>query len=172
MQNFLLCLVLSFFCLSANAQLERTVHQSVDLSQTLNVSINVAGDYELIHWPGDHFLFETNVVLEGGSKHLLNFFLKEGRYKVETDTRGYSGRLYSKDMARKPLKYKGAECREKVTVKIFVPEFFSIQNAQRLLNTRLQENGVYEEVPTDWTRTKPNKEQPKEDEMLASEPEN
>lgn len=172
MQNILLCLFISLISLSANAQLERTVHQSVDLSQSLNVSINLAGDYELIHWPGDQFLFETNVVLEGGSKHLLDFFLKEGRYKVETDTRGYSGRLYSKDMVRRPLKYKGTECWEKVTVKIFVPEFFSILNAKRLLNTRLQENGVYEEIPADWTENKPKEEEPTEDEILADEPEN
>ena len=120
MQNILLCFFISLLSLSVNAQLERTVHQSVDLTQTLNVTINLAGDYELIHWPGDQFLFETNVVLEGGSKHLLDFFLKEGRYKVETDTRGYSGRLYSKDMGE-PTSSSGSDPTTSSTFPITVP---------------------------------------------------
>lgn len=133
---FLFC---SFFGYS---QLERTLHQTIDLTEILNVKIDLHGDYELVHWPGNYFLFESNVKLYDASKHLLDYFIELGRYEVVADTVGYNSVLKSKDNERKALKYKGKECFEEVKVKIMVPDFFNIINAKGLVNDRLQKAGV------------------------------
>lgn len=133
---FLFC---NFFCFS---QLERTLHQTIDLTEYLNVRIDLHGDYELVHWPGNHFLIETNVKLYGASKYLMDYFIEFGRYSVEPDTVGRNAILKSKDKERKPLKYKGSECAEEVTVKVMVPDFFNILGAKALANDRLLKAGV------------------------------
>ena len=134
--TFLFC---NFFCFS---QLERTLHQTIDLTEYVNVRIDLHGDYELVHWPGNHFLIETNVKLYGASKHLMDYFIELGRYSVEPDTVGRNAILKSKDTERKPLKYKGTECSEEVTVKLMVPDFFNILGAKALANDRLLKAGI------------------------------
>jgi len=136
---FLAFIFCNFFCFS---QLERTLHQTIDLTEYLNVRIDLHGDYELVHWPGNHFLIETNVKLYGASKHLMDYFIEFGRYSVEPDTVGRNAILKSKDKERKPLKYKGAECAEEVTVKVMVPDFFNILGAKALANDRLLKAGI------------------------------
>lgn len=144
---FIFC---NFLCFS---QLERTLHQTIDLTEYLNVRIDLHGDYELVHWPGNHFLIETNVKLYGASKHLMDYFIEFGRYSVEPDTVGRNAILKSKDAERKPLKYKGSECTEELVVKVMVPDFFNILGAKALINDRLQKAGVKAApIPTDTSK--------------------
>jgi len=133
---FLLSMV---FCANiVLGQLKKTIHQTVDLSRSISVNLALTGDYELVHWPGNHFLIETNIALYDGSKFLLKHLIDQGRYEVIYDD-SQTASLDWKDKERRKVMYKQKECFEESKVKIFIPDFFEIINPTTLVNNKLKE---------------------------------
>ncbi len=138
-----------FFCAtSVFSQLKKTIHQTVDLSRSISVNLALSGNYELVHWPGNHFLIETNIELYDASKFLLKHLIDQGRYEVVYND-GVSASLDWKDKQRRKIMYKDKECYEESKVKIYIPDFFEIINPTTLVNNKLKE-----EFPDKYKKTK------------------
>ncbi len=120
------------------SQLKKTIHQTVDLSRSISVNLALTGNYELVHWPGNHFLIETNIELYDASKFLLKHLIDQGRYEVVYDD-SESAKLDWKDKQRRKIMYKDKECYEESKVKIYIPDFFEIINPTTLVNNKLKE---------------------------------
>lgn len=135
----LLFLLSMVFCASTVfSQLKKTIHQTIDLSHSVSVSLALTGNYELVHWPGNHFLIETNIALYDASKFLLKHLVDQGRYEVIYKV-GDSATLDWKDKQRRKIMYKDKECFEESKVKIYIPDFFEIINSTTLVNNKLKE---------------------------------
>lgn len=119
------------FC--AFAQLEKTIHQTFNVTDAKNIAINLPVDYELKSWPGDAVLVETNIKLDQANSAVMNFVVENGRYQVAFDSQS-SGNfaMTYKNPSRAKLKTKAGECIETITTRIFVPDFFEIVNKNQL----------------------------------------
>ena len=127
------------FCESSFAQLKKTIHQTIDLSQSVSIKLDLNGDYELVHWAGNHFLIETNVALYDATKHLLTHLMKQGRYEVAHSENGSQSLIEWKDKERRKVMYRQKECFEEAKVKLYIPDFFEIINPTTLINNKLKE---------------------------------
>lgn len=134
MEKYLGIFVFLFFHFSLSAQLEKTIHQTFELSKPDQISLQIKGDYELITWSGDHILTETNIQLFDATEGIFKHYLKAGRYEILADSsQAQNFQLYSKDQERKLLRTKRGECFEVVKIKIFVPENFDVSNPALLV---------------------------------------
>lgn len=127
--------ILFFSSLSVSlfAQLEKTIHQTFNVTDAKNIMIDLPVEYELKTWPGDVVLVETNIKLEQATSAVMNFVVENGRYQVTLDDKnGGNFSLTYKKKSREKLKTKAGECIETVTTRIFIPEFFDILNKTQL----------------------------------------
>jgi hypothetical protein len=115
-----------FFSFQANAQLEKTIHQTFPLENRQTVTLDIYGDYELIPWAGDHILTESNIKLYDASEGILEHFLKIGRYDMHIDSSSGSFILVSNDKERRSVKTKNGDAYEFVKIKVFVPDAYAI----------------------------------------------
>ncbi len=128
-----LSFLFSILSFSLFAQLEKTIHQTFNVTDAKNIAINLPVEYELKTWPGDAVLVETNIKLEQATISVMNFVVENGHYQVTLDDKsGGNFNLTFKNPVRARLKTKSGECIETVTIRIFVPEFFDILNKQQL----------------------------------------
>lgn len=126
-------LFFSSLSISLFAQLEKTIHQTFNVTDAKNIMIDLPVEYELKTWPGDVVLVETNIKLEQATSAVMNFVVENGRYQVTLDDKnGGNFALTYKKTIREKLKTKAGECIETVTTRIFVPEFFDILNKNQL----------------------------------------
>lgn len=126
-------LFFSSLSFSLFAQLEKTIHQTFNVTDAKNIMINLPVDYELKSWPGDVVLVETNIKLEQATSAVMNFVVENGRYQMALDDKnGGNFALIYKKATRERLKTKGGECIETITTRIFVPDFFDILNKNQL----------------------------------------
>jgi hypothetical protein len=132
MIKFLLIAALSVWSMIANAQLEKTIHQTFSVDEAHALSIDLASDFEVILWSGDHILSETNIQLYDASEGIFEHFLKEGRYDILADSASQQLNLHSRDMERKPIRTKKTECFEQVKVRLFVPDTFAVLDKHNL----------------------------------------
>lgn len=124
---------LSFFTFSAQAQLKKTVHQTIEVGEARNINLDLYGEYEIEAWPGNTLMSETKIELYDASPHILKFFLEEQeRYKILADNSGENLSVYSNDKERRSISYKGAQCYEIIKVKLYVPEEFEVVNPKTL----------------------------------------
>ena len=129
----LLIILFSSLSFSLFAQLEKTIHQTFNVTDAKSIVIDLPVDYELKSWPGDAVLVETNFKLEQATSAVMNFVVENGRYQMvlEDKTNGNFSLIY-KTPNRQRLKTKSGECIETIAIRIFVPEFFDIVNKQQL----------------------------------------
>ena len=123
-----------FGATSVFAQLEKTIHQTFNVTDAQNIVVNISADYELKTWPGDAMLIETNVKLENATKAILDYVVESGRYKIELQDQGGGSNfnLIEKTINRAKLTTKMGLVNETVGIKIFVPENFDIGNKSQL----------------------------------------
>lgn len=146
--SLLLCLS---FTQIGQAQLEKMIHQTFDLSEMDAVRLNLAGDVEIEKWAGNTIMTETHIKLYEASQGIMYYFVKEGRYEIESDTMNETSlRLKSKDMVRKPIKTKTGECYEEVLVKVYLPDDFEVDVNTDTVWNRIEEE---EELPEVSTKT-------------------
>jgi len=132
-RNYCLLLLLLFTLNIAQAQYEKILHQTFLLEEVDLVALNIAGDVAIEKWAGNTILTETNVKIFDSSRGIINYFIKAGRYDIEQEEFGTKGiRLTSKDNIRRPIKTQTGECREEITVRVFVPEDFEDTGDGRL----------------------------------------
>ncbi len=149
MIRYFLLLFLSFSSLTSFAQLEKTIHQTFELNDAAGISLKLAGDYEIINWSGNQILTETNIKLYDASEGILKHFLKTGRYKILSDTSNTTTfALSSKDMQRKPIRTKYADCLEEVRIRVFVPEKFSREDGTIVANSAKKSNEDEDNIDT------------------------
>lgn len=109
--------------LSLSAQLKHTQHQTFQLDSINQVQIELVDPFTVETWAGNQLMTETQVQLYQASESVLQFFLKNERYTIVTDsTASKSMSLRSKDTVRKRIKTKFGECEERISVRVFVPE--------------------------------------------------
>lgn len=102
-------------------------HKTIDLDSINQVSFLVHGsdNYEVLSWPGDDILIETNVVLNNGQPHILDFFLKKKRWDLEPKVTGDQLLLASGDTTRRIVQGTEGTTSETVNIIIYVPEEFA-----------------------------------------------
>ena len=137
--SFLTLFFVFIFCENGFSQLKKTLHQTIDLSNLVAVKLDLSGDYELVHWAGNHFLVETNISLYDASKHLLTHLIKQERYGVVATENGSQALIEWKDKERRKVMYRQKECFEEAKVKLYIPDFFEIINPTTLINNKLKE---------------------------------
>lgn len=119
---------LSFFIFStAQAQLEKVMHQTFEVGEVETISLDLVGEYDVEEWAGNTIMTETKVQLYEASPAILNHFVtKAKRYEISADTLDRNLLLASMDKERKPIRTKTQECYELVKLKIFVPDTFEM----------------------------------------------
>lgn len=111
--------------LSLSAQLKHTQHQTFQLDSINQVQINLVDPFTVETWAGNQLMTETQVQLYQASESVLQFFLKNDRYSIVTDSAATNMMsLLSKDTERKRIRTKFGECEERIAVRIFVPKNF------------------------------------------------
>ena len=116
--------------LTLNAQSKKIIHQTfmVEDYQQLNIDL-YEKDYEVVFWQGNTVLTETQITLENGLKHLLDFHVDSlSRYEIVESNEDLELTLSSFDQKRMTIaiKYKGSELypNEIVNIKIYIPSVF------------------------------------------------
>ena len=125
----LFMLVFSCFLSSAFAQLEKTLHQTFEVKDVKNIRVNLPSEYEVLAWPGDVILVETNVKLEQANAAIMNYVFENGRYQIlfEGQKEGNFQMSYKNPNPQR-LKTKFGLCDELVNIRIFVPESFDVSD--------------------------------------------
>jgi hypothetical protein len=128
--------LLSFLMVSTKteAQVEKTIHQTynVEGAQTITIQIK-SGEYEIENWAGNTILIETNIKLEQATTQILNYVVEQGRYQVILDQNEGAFTLKDKEPIRNRLRSKTGDCVENITMKILVPDEFTIVGLSQLL---------------------------------------
>jgi membrane protease subunit (stomatin/prohibitin family) len=120
---FILYLLLNGF--HVEAQMERTMHQVLELDSVQTIALEIAGDYEIIHWAGNSLLVETRIQIFNANPQILDYLVEQGRYAVLIDTLpDYRLFLRSKETNRKVIKTRLGTCTEFSAVRFFVPDNF------------------------------------------------
>lgn len=139
LKNLCLLLLITFTVNVAQAQLEKVLHQTFLLDDIDLVDLNIAGEVAVEEWAGNTIMTETKIRIFAGSRGIINYFVKAGRYDIIQDSLGSAGiRLHSKDNVRRPIKTQTGVCREEITVRVFVPEDFK-QNGNGRLERIIEE---------------------------------
>ena len=111
---------------SVQAQLEKILHQSFDLTSINNITLDLYGEYEIEKWAGNSILTETTVQVYDASIGIFKHFVENGRYGIEANLENELITLTSKDKERTAIRTKKGECYEFIKVRIFVPDDFKI----------------------------------------------
>ena len=124
LMNTLLCTLIYLFCSVPNshAQFEKVIHQSFELGDRKDITLDIALPYEVETWAGNTILTETKVQLFNIPQSILGHFIKMGRYEIVEASNETSINLKLKEVDRRPIRTKNGECIEKVNIRIFVPE--------------------------------------------------
>ncbi len=115
------------FCLpfGLQAQIQKSFHQVYEISDSVKViELKLVGEYKYESWVGNTIMLQTKIVLYDATEAILNFFMENGRYKVDALEEGTKLMLNAKDQKRRVIKSSGIECYEVVEQTIFLPEEF------------------------------------------------
>ena len=130
MRAFILSLTFVFLSVFSHAQAKKILHQTFLVQDYNQISIDLYEDnYELVFWQGNTVLTETQVVLENGLKHLLDFHVDSlSRYEIVETSEELALTLSSFDKERMTIAiiYNGSELypNEIVNTKVYIPDTF------------------------------------------------
>ena len=134
MRLYLLLFSLSLFTSDLSAQVRKILHQSFEIESTNTVNLDLAGEYEIVHWAGNAILVETSIELYSASRAIFEAFKEDGRYEVEAETNNDQTILQSIDKERRPIRNKNKEeCFEIIKVRVLIPEDFDVQDQKTLI---------------------------------------
>ena len=115
------------------AQMEKTLHQSFSLDSVDLVTLDLQEEVIVETWSGAGILTETKVELYYASRGLMKHFIEvQERYKIESDGGTGSMRLVNTVPVRKSVQYKGQQCEEFITTKVYMPEEFELVDGKTL----------------------------------------
>lgn len=119
----------------SSAQLSKVLHQSFEIDSTLNINLNLFGDYEIHYWEGNTVLTETTVELSDASPNILKHFIKMGRYQMEMNSNQTAVNFDHKDLVRKPIYTKNGQAWENIALKVYIPDVFSSMDDKHFTKT-------------------------------------
>jgi hypothetical protein len=132
--KYIFTILLSSIGLLASAQVEKTLHQTFELSdENTQVELDIFDEFEVEEWSSNNIMIVTSATLESGAQHVLDFYVREGRYSVEKSGEKETLILTSKDKVRKGMKYKDSIIYEIVKMKLYIPENYELQGKNRLV---------------------------------------
>lgn len=114
-------------CLSPLSSSGQVIHQSFELEERKEITINLDMPYATETWAGNTILTETKVKMENISPHVLKHFIQEGRYEIVESLTEAAITLTMKEMDRRPLRSKNGDAKEIVNIKIYVPDDCTVQ---------------------------------------------
>ena len=162
MKNFPI-IILLLFSLSTQAQLERVIHQTFEIKEEVNaVSLDLLDSYEIEKWAGNNIMTVAKIELTGGANHILDFFVKEGRYEMEMKEEETKATLTNILKERKEMNWKNGLVFELVTIKMYVPEDFDLAGEQLIRKAESTETASVNQKPKEEVESE-KKENEKED---------
>lgn len=115
------------FITSTQAQNMQKLHFTADVSETNQIQMNFGFPVEIIHWEGNNLMVETQVETPADCKHIVAFFMKEGRYTTINTSSADQLTLENSSAASKPLLMKGGKAvQERVKIIVYVPMDFEL----------------------------------------------
>ena len=104
------------------SQIATTFHQSFVINEDIPlILIDLDYPVQIEEWNGNSILIETNVQLSNTSKQILDYYIRDGRYKIEQKDYNEAIELGHKKMVRKAIYTQNGPCKEDVLVKIYTP---------------------------------------------------
>ena len=141
-------IIFLLFSLSMQAQLERVIHQTFEIKEDVNtVALDLLDTYEIEKWAGNNIMTVAKIELTGGANHILDFFVKEGRYEMELKAEETTAALTNILKERKEMNWKNGLVFELVTIKMYIPEDFELAGEQLVRKTDSTETATVEEKP-------------------------
>lgn len=119
-------------------QVTKTIHQTFEIDEEVaSVALDIFDEFEVEEWAGNNIMVVTKVDLTSGAQHLLDFYVKEGRYDIEASGEEDTAlSLVSKDNIRRGMKYKDLTVYETVKMKLYIPENFRLNGKSQLLKKK------------------------------------
>lgn len=108
--------------LNLGAQNFESFYKYFEIDTSEQLELNLHGDYEIKYYAGNTVGFETTVELTYASKHVLNHFIKLGRYAVEMELGANQATFTHKDLYRGPMSKTAEEIVELI---VYIPDTFS-----------------------------------------------
>lgn len=114
--------IIVFQSINLFSQIATTFHQSFTVNEEIPlIVIDLDYPVQVEEWAGNTILVETNVRLSNTSKQVLDYYIKDGRYKVEQKDYTAAVGFGHKKMVRKAIYTQNGPCKEDVLVKIYTP---------------------------------------------------
>lgn len=128
MNHLFTLLAFTICCItSTQAQNMQKLHFTADVSEINQIQLNFGFPVEIIHWEGNNLMVETQVETPAECKHIVSFFIKEGRYTTMNTTSADQLNLQNAAASSKPLLMKGGQAvQERVKVIVYVPMDFAL----------------------------------------------
>ncbi len=118
----LVLVILTFQSINLFSQIASTFHQSFTIDEDIPlIVIDLDYPVQVEEWAGSTILVETSVQLSNTSKQLLDYYIRDGRYKVEQKDYTAAIEYGHKKMTRKAIYTQNGPCKEIVLVKIYTP---------------------------------------------------
>ena len=114
--------IIAFQATNLFSQIATTFHQSFTIDEDIPlIVIDLDYPVQIEEWNGNTILIETNVQLSNTSKQILDYYIKDGRYKIEQKDYIAAVEYGHKKMVRKAIYTQNGPCKEDVLVKIYTP---------------------------------------------------
>jgi hypothetical protein len=130
MKKLILLLLPFLFMTFAQAQVQKTLHQTFDISGADKIQVSLADNYEVQNWAGNNVMIEMTIKLSHVQQNVLDYVIhQEGRYNIQLlRPQENIVQLVSKNPSRKSISVKGVDAEEVVLVRIFVPDTYNIED--------------------------------------------
>ncbi len=106
--------------LQSYAQVVKTLYKTFKSENITALNLQFDYETEIEEWKDRKILIETTVSITNSKRHILDALAEAGRYELKVQE-GSTLALNFKDLS-KTITYKGVECWENLTVKVYVPE--------------------------------------------------
>lgn len=142
--SFSILILLSFLSNKLTAQVERSIYQTMDISDvTKQINFDFPDSCEIVLWKKEGtIMFETCVSIETSNAEILNMFINEERYNIVEDSNSIVKTIKFATMRPIIKNSQSKIIKEKVFVRVYVPEEFMVKNtiAYRMDNALLEVN--------------------------------
>lgn len=119
----------------ASAQIKQTIHNTYKVKKINSVELDILGDIQFKKWDGTYLMTETQISLSNVSKGMLQHLIKKKRYELSSSYEETTLKIESVAKERKQIITRQGECKEKVTIIIYVPKYFDVQGENTLVRT-------------------------------------
>jgi hypothetical protein len=125
--RFAFVTLLAFVTTTTSAQLTRQFNHNFMISADVKTVIVQAADSVIYEpWSSATFLMEGTVTLTNANPGILEHVVRNGRYELALEENGEMAVLKSVNPTRQAIKFKEQPVGEKVLIKIYYPDSYSI----------------------------------------------